>query len=155
MSSIQLDLGFPWIATFSQAVTGEQHTKRCKTCGIEKPDSAFIKADGQHRATRNRCKACATEQSEIRRQLRLQNPPPPPGECPICLYQTDKWVLDHCHTGGTFRGYVCTSCNSGIGLLHDDPLVIRRAFNYLLTYTDATITDRGWRSNCLSSGLGS
>lgn len=105
--------------------------KTCKTCKQKKPDSEFIKADGKHRATRNRCKICHKAQSDIRRKLRKQNPPPEPGECLICKTHTDKWVLDHCHVDMIFRGYICTSCNSGIGLLHDDPESLQRAINYL------------------------
>ena len=32
--------------------------KVCKSCKKRKPDSEFVKADGKHRATRNRCKVC-------------------------------------------------------------------------------------------------
>tara|TARA_B100001939_G_scaffold348108_1_gene372722 strand:- start:2803 stop:3261 length:459 start_codon:yes stop_codon:yes gene_type:complete len=105
--------------------------KTCKTCGEEKLDCEFVKADGQHRATRNRCKDCHKKQSDLRKKLRKENPPPDAGICPICQHHTDKWVLDHCHTNETFRGYICTSCNSGIGLLHDDPDILIRASEYL------------------------
>ncbi len=105
--------------------------KVCKSCKQEKPDTEFIKADGQHRATRNRCKVCHKEQADTRRRLRKENPPPEAGKCQICKTHTDKWVLDHCHIGMTFRGYICASCNSGIGLLHDDPEVLKRALDYL------------------------
>ena len=107
------------------------HYKTCKTCGEEKLDCEFVKADGQHRATRNRCKDCHKKQSDLRKKLRKENPPPDAGICPICQHHTDKWVLDHCHTNETFRGYICTSCNSGIGLLHDDPDILIRASEYL------------------------
>lgn len=106
--------------------------KVCKTCKIEKPDSEFVKADGRHRGTRNRCKVCHKQQADIRRKLKKDNPPPPPGKCPICQCHTDSWVLDHCHDKATFRGYICKSCNSGIGLLHDDVSVLSRALSYLL-----------------------
>lgn len=108
--------------------------KVCKTCKQSKLDSEFIKADGQHRATRNRCKECHAIQSQIRKKLREENPPPLNGNCPICNNYTEKWVLDHCHNNMTFRGYICASCNSGIGLLHDDPEVLRRALDYLLKF---------------------
>lgn len=45
-------------------------SKICKTCKVEKQDEEFIKADGQHRSTRNRCKECHKQQSNIRKQLR-------------------------------------------------------------------------------------
>jgi len=135
MLSKQLSLDVLSTASFKSDLVGQSATKVCKTCQVEKPDSAFIKADGRHRATRNRCKQCAKEQQDIRRRLRLSHPEPPPGDCPICNNHTNKWVLDHCHTEETFRGYICTSCNSGIGLLHDDPDILTNALFYLLTST--------------------
>ena len=138
---MQLSFGYPWTVTSSQEVTGETPTKRCKHCHEEKPDSEFVRADGRHRATRNRCKECSRRQSDVRRRLRSQHPCPPPGNCPVCLHYTAEWVLDHCHYGEAFRGYICQSCNSGIGLLHDDPLIVRRALHYLLDYTNATVAD--------------
>jgi hypothetical protein len=107
--------------------------KICKTCGIEKPDEDFIKADGQHRSTRHRCKECHKEQSNIRKQLRKENPPPESGQCPICKKHTEDWVLDHCHNNGVFRGYICRYCNSGIGLLGDNIEGLVSALNYLLS----------------------
>ena len=106
--------------------------KICKTCKQEKPDSEFVKADGKHRATRNRCKICHKQQADIRRKLRKENPPPKAGLCQICQTETERWVLDHCHIEETFRGYICTSCNSGIGLLNDDPDILQRALHYLI-----------------------
>ena len=111
---------------------GQTVTKQCKHCHQVKPDSEFIKADGRHRATRNRCKSCAKHQSQIRKQLKRQHPPPQPGLCPVCNMFTSYWVLDHCHNDDRFRGYICRSCNAGIGLLHDDPSIVTRALNYLV-----------------------
>ena len=46
--------------------------------------------------------------------------------------------MDHCHKNLSFRGYICRSCNSGIGLLHDDPDTLKRAFIYLTNETKPT-----------------
>ena len=109
------------------------HTyKRCKACKQSKPTEQFVKADGKHRSTRNRCKDCHKEQADIRKRLKLENPSPPPGNCPICAKHTEKWVLDHCHKKGEFRGYLCKSCNAGIGLLDDNPVFVLKAFSYLV-----------------------
>ena len=116
--------------------------KVCKSCKKEKPDSEFIKADGRHRATRNRCKVCSKEQSNTRKKLRKENPPPKAGKCQVCKVYTTKWVLDHCHTDMTFRGYICTSCNSGIGLLHDYPVILERALTYLRKNNNRSFVSR-------------
>jgi hypothetical protein len=106
-------------------------SKVCKSCGIEKQDDDFVKADGRHRSTRNRCKDCHKKQSSIRKKLRKENPPPDAGECPICSKFTEDWVLDHCHNKGSFRGYICRHCNSGIGLLGDSIQDLENAIKYL------------------------
>ncbi|MFJ9375440.1 endonuclease VII domain-containing protein [Streptomyces sp. NPDC101455] len=39
--------------------------------------------------------------------------------------------VDHCHQTGRVRGVLCFNCNSGIGLLRDDPAAEYRAADYL------------------------
>lgn len=107
-------------------------SKVCKTCGIKKSNDEFVKADGQHRSTRNRCKDCHKAQANIRKKLRKENPPPKSGKCPVCQKHTEDWVLDHCHVNESFRGYICRYCNSGIGLLGDDIDGVVNALNYLI-----------------------
>ena len=62
------------------------------------------------------------------------------GVCAICsCFPTAKenspysnLAVDHCHTSGRIRGLLCSSCNTGIGLLGDTTTNIRAALNYLL-----------------------
>jgi Recombination endonuclease VII len=39
--------------------------------------------------------------------------------------------LDHCHTTGTFRGWLCHSCNLSLGAVADDPDLLRKLADYL------------------------
>ena len=39
--------------------------------------------------------------------------------------------LDHCHKTGAVRGLLCHNCNRGIGLLQDDPSIMRMAALYV------------------------
>jgi hypothetical protein len=59
------------------------------------------------------------------------------GLCLICLRRPrgrhrTKLCVDHCHATGQVRGLLCSSCNSAIGRLLDDPAYLRRAVQYLL-----------------------
>lgn len=39
--------------------------------------------------------------------------------------------VDHDHATGEVRGLLCNRCNQAIGLLQDDPLIVRSALVYL------------------------
>jgi hypothetical protein len=52
------------------------------------------------------------------------------GLCAICQAHS-KLVVDHCHETGIVRGLLCQQCNSGIGMLKDDPNLVRAALQYL------------------------
>lgn len=55
------------------------------------------------------------------------------GQCAICKTRTDGETLsvDHCHTTRKVRGLLCRKCNSAIGLLGDNPVLLKAAFEYL------------------------
>lgn len=59
------------------------------------------------------------------------------GVCAICGHDdlTRNLSLDHCHITNCLRGLLCGRCNSGIGLLNDDPQLLRAALQYLETAT--------------------
>lgn len=55
------------------------------------------------------------------------------GRCAICEEPPDKrgLVIDHNHTTGEVRGFLCHRCNSALGLLGDDPKRVQSAVRYL------------------------
>lgn len=56
--------------------------------------------------------------------------------CAICRRQSKrKLAVDHDHISGEIRGLLCTSCNTGIGLLQDCPHVLNNALKYLSKYS--------------------
>jgi hypothetical protein len=70
-------------------------------------------------------------------QLNLQN-----GCCAIChgqQKQKSRWggklrymCVDHDKNTGAVRGLLCEACNTALGFLKDDPMVIYAAFRYLV-----------------------
>ena len=56
---------------------------------------------------------------------------PPAGTPCACCGRVDKLFCDHCHASGAFRGYICRTCNSGLGQLGDSVPGLERALAYL------------------------
>ena len=56
------------------------------------------------------------------------------GGCAICgkpPLDVKFLSVDHNHQTGKVRGLLCRKCNLAIGILQDDPSLLRRAVNYL------------------------
>jgi hypothetical protein len=74
-----------------------------------------------------------------RKQLGIPEPTrPAPSECECCGQQpkgSTKQLrvlrVDHDHTTGNFRGWLCNTCNLAIGKLGDNVAGLTRALNYL------------------------
>jgi hypothetical protein len=68
-------------------------------------------------------------QDEFERLLKEQG-----NRCAICSRDDPAgrgWHVDHCHRTGRVRGLLCKPCNNGLGLLNDDPVLMRAAANYI------------------------
>ena len=52
------------------------------------------------------------------------------GVCECCGKRKGR-VIDHCHDTGDIRGYLCISCNNGLGLLGDTEESLEQAIEYL------------------------
>lgn len=50
--------------------------------------------------------------------------------CAICIMRK-RLVVDHDHETLKIRGLLCTTCNTALGLMSDDPQLLRRAADYL------------------------
>lgn len=64
--------------------------------------------------------------------------------CKICgKLESDNLVhgnfsslsVDHCHNTGKNRGLLCNQCNRAIGMLLDSPKLLRKAADYIESYT--------------------
>lgn len=43
--------------------------------------------------------------------------------------------IDHDHATGAVRGLLCADCNKAIGLLHEDPAIMKKAIEYIERHT--------------------
>lgn len=66
------------------------------------------------------------------------------GRCAICerliAYEPGDGTvknahLDHCHTNGRVRGWLCSPCNRALGMLGDNADTLRRAADYIEQHT--------------------
>ncbi|WP_370268428.1 endonuclease VII domain-containing protein [Streptomyces sp. V4I8] len=113
--------------------------KRCSACGETRPRSGFHRKRSADDGLASRCKACraaAAPAQHLRRKYgitlveRDEMIAAQKGLCAICLTAPAVHV-DHCHETGRVRGVLCFNCNSGLGLLRDDPEAMNRAADYL------------------------
>lgn len=65
-------------------------------------------------------------------ELKRQN-----GDCCEICSQPCVIQLDHNHATGSLRGFLCRTCNVGLGMFRDDPALLQRAAEYLLERTEA------------------
>lgn len=58
-----------------------------------------------------------------------------PNYCEICGVLGSDFkkglCFDHDHNTGEFRGWICTKCNTGLGMANDDVKILKLWINYL------------------------
>lgn len=130
---------------------------RCKTCGEERPLSAFRKEPRNKSGRRGSCNLCrnarrraqydpdrkradnqknawkvrawryGSSEDELLALLAEQD-----GCCAICDRVMKKPCVDHDHETGQVRGLLCHACNNILGLANDSLYRLERAKQYLL-----------------------
>jgi hypothetical protein len=131
--------------------------KQCTTCKVTKHTDEFYfrKDTGKYKTE---CKVCTVSRSKRNRKedadvydrerhlmqtygLTLEDYDSllisQEGCCAICNSPDPKgkgrFHVDHNHKTGEIRGLLCSTCNQGIGLLLDNPTILRKAAEYLET----------------------
>ncbi len=132
--------------------TGDRFEKKiCNICFVLKPVSDFSRnqTDSKGRPiTRPSCNIC--RQDIDRRSIpshqkkQAEQVRPPKGSlfrCPICRKMgivgvNVKVVADHNHYAGKWRGFLCDSCNTGLGRFKNGESFLRNAIAYLKEHED-------------------
>jgi tryptophanyl-tRNA synthetase len=105
--------------------------KVCIYCGKRKNKGSFSKHIHHKDNLDTRCKKCVKRHTKVRNKLRKKAPQKP--EICECCKITKKLCLDHDHKDNSFRGWICSPCNEGIGKLGDNLEGVVNAMNYFLS----------------------
>ncbi|HCY17750.1 TPA: endonuclease [Candidatus Nomurabacteria bacterium] len=126
--------------------TGDGFSRKiCNVCHKLKKTTDFAKnqnAKNNRSVRRPSCKDCRVKMegigvSRINRVKWLKKKPHnKPFECPICKKRTiagvtSKVVLEHDHRTGKPGGWICDSCNTGLGRFKDDVELLKSAMKFL------------------------
>lgn len=105
----------------------------CLSCKQSLDDSHFYVAVRTKTKDfrRTTCKSCKIQHVTASRRLRKQHKQTATC-CALCGRGDRRLELDHDHESGRFRGWLCSPCNRGLGLLGDDLSGVERARMYLI-----------------------
>ncbi len=134
-------------------------TKRCCTCKNYKPFSEFHKDKTGIKGLAYSCKRCANTRARANHVARYADAGYKISRkdsytrhkfgitlddynqrlknqeycCMICKTKNPVggWHLDHNHTTGALRAFLCSSCNRGIGYMYENIQSLRNAIEYL------------------------
>ena len=142
----QVELGIDDFEIIDVRKTGDGFSKKiCNVCHKLKKTKEFAKnqnAINNRSVRRPSCKDCRIkmEGAGISRTDRIkwlkEKPVNEPFVCPICKKRTiagvtSKVVLEHDHHTGKPGGWICDSCNTGIGRFKDDVELLKSAIEFL------------------------
>lgn len=77
------------------------------------------------------CDLCLSASARYSKQLQGKPTDSPRGDCQICKKFCEKLTWDHDHKTGQFRGWLCISCNQGLGMFDDEVTLIEKSIRYL------------------------
>jgi nitrate/TMAO reductase-like tetraheme cytochrome c subunit len=112
-------------------------TQICIDCGQEKPLSEYYAHPHYTNNIFKYCKSCHLERNTTAYYLK-KTAPPKKGICDCCGKETESLHLDHDHTTKKFRGWLCRTCNVGLGNFYDNIQGLEMAIRYLRRH-DASI----------------
>lgn len=137
------------MGNLNNTLYGEEivHGKVCMNCDELKPYTDYAprgrNKNGEPVDLRNDCKKCVYEKTKVVNELKkIHKYDPETHECLICgrmekdfghKYNHAAMCLDHDHVTKEYRGYICMDCNTGLARFQDNPALLYKAAEYLLT----------------------
>lgn len=111
----------------------ESETRRCNRCKKHVSVDLFSLHRKAKSGLQGMCQPCNQNYQQDIQYLRTIAPLRPQ-RCQCCGELSDKLQLDHDRFNVEFRGWLCVSCNTGIGSLGDDIPGLETAIKYLKGY---------------------
>ena len=130
--------------------------KSCSGCKETKSYKEFFRHRGTKDGYQSHCGDCHRAMS---RQWRVKNPgyharykrqeryglseddyqslfKKQKGSCAVCLkpFGDRRIVVEHCHKTNKVRGLAHYGCNTALGAFSDDPKIVLRAYQYLMSF---------------------
>lgn len=78
---------------------------------------------------------------------------PEPSHCPVCKRSGRQMVIDHDHSTGRLRSWLCSQCNTLVGLGGECPTVLDNARTYIVKQKAMSTMEAICSSMSLSSQL--
>ncbi len=142
----QVDLDKKDFEIINVKKTGDGFLKKiCNVCHKLKRTTEFAKnqnAKNNRSVRRPSCRSCRVKMEGVavsrtdRIEWLKKKPNNEPFECPVCKKRTiagitSKVVLEHDHHTGKPGGWICDSCNTGLGRFKDDIKLLESAIEFL------------------------
>lgn len=121
--------------------------KICGSCNLTLPlNEKYFRIDRGYITKikyRSICKKCETKKKNQIIKLKKQKIIPiKPDCCFLCNIKTEKLVIDHCHKTGKFRGWLCNTCNSMLGMTHDNAELYMKMSLYIMLHDKEKYDDQ-------------
>ena len=121
----------------------DQDVKECRMCNRSLPIVAFNIDRSSTKGKpfyRTACRECERNKSRETEYIKTHTANiSKSNTCECCnkaIPESDRVNFDHCPDSLTFRGWLCTNCNTGIGKLGDSIEGLEKALSYLNIHRD-------------------
>ena len=116
----------------------ERHREEvmARTAAANKANPQWAKKARKTFYEKNRTKMIESAKHYVRKSRGIPDPLyPAPDACENCHRKQEgkRLSIDHCHETGAFRGWLCDSCNLGLGKIGDTLEAARNLVKYLET----------------------